>query len=99
MLFAKSFLENGLNDFLKKPKRALQNLNMLKLLALHTTLKHFNFLSKIQTLALKLVAMATSISLATEIIPTTKITMVHTDNEPSIPVEHFSTIKNSKKWV
>ena len=62
---------------------------MSKILALFTILKHFNFLSKIQTIALKLFAMATSNSPATEIIPTIEITTIHIDNEPFIHVEKW----------
>ena len=68
---------------------------MLKLLASLTTLKHFIFLSEIQTLTLKLSSMATSNSRAAKIIPTLEIISIHTDNESSIHVEHFYDIKDS----
>jgi len=40
--------------------------------------------------------MATFDSFAIEIIPTLEITTIHTDNEPSILVEHFSDIQELK---
>ena len=61
------------------------------------TLKHFIFLSKIYTLTLKLFDMATSNSPTAEIIPTLEITTIHTDNEPSIHVEHFFNIHELTK--
>ena len=74
-----------------------QTFKCQRLLALLTILKHLIFLSKIYTLTLKLSTMVSSNSPVTETIPTLEITTIHTDNEPSIHVEHFFDIQELKK--
>jgi len=66
-------------------------------LALLPTLKHFMFLFEIQTLTLKLSAIATTNSPTAKIIPTLEITTIHTGNEPFIHVEIFFDIQELEK--
>ena len=49
-------------------------------------------LSKYSNLNFHLSRMAFANTLVTEAIPTMEITIIHTDNEPSIHVEHFFDI-------
>ena len=69
---------------------------MLKLLALHSLYKHFNFLPKNSNPSSYLSIVTSTNTLITEIIPTMEIITIHTDNESSIHVEHFFNIQELK---
>ena len=69
----------------------------MKLLALHTLYKHFNFLSKYSNLSSHISTISSVNTPVTETIPTMEITTIQRNNYSSIHVEHFFNIQELKK--
>ena len=62
-----------------------------------TSLKHFNSFFENSNPSFQLSAMAFANTPITETIPTTEITTIHTNNQPSIHVEQFFDIQELEK--